>query len=183
MLMATVAAGAAAEERPPAVPSRDVDVLYAMLKPDGPRGWQVVQERMRWAAGAGMLRIDPPTPGMWVVVDTRARRLAAVREADHSVLEIDSADAMPGPPSDAAFLRRGADVVADVPCTEWQTKDLTGEPTLACITADGVLLRAVGAGRVLVEALRLNYRPQDQSVFRIPQDYRRIEPPPKRPAP
>ena len=85
---------------------------------------------------------------------------------------------MPGPAPGAAFVRRGAARVAGLPCTEWLTQDVTGTPTLACITGDGVLLRAAAAGRVLVEALRLTYGPIDPAVFSIPGDYRRIAPPP-----
>jgi hypothetical protein len=157
-----------------------------MVRTDTPGGPRVVEERMRWSAAAGRLRVDPPTPGMWVVVDTRSRRMATVRDAERSVFEIDSGQAMPTPTPavSAEFLRRGTAIVADVPCTEWQTTDMTGEPTLACITDDGVLLRASAAGRVLVEALHLRYAPQDAVVFHIPEDYRRIQPPPvKRPAP
>jgi hypothetical protein len=143
---------------------------------------------MRWAAADGKLRVDPPTPGMWVVMDTRARRMSTVRDTDRSVLEIDSAQAMSGPmpgpmpgaapANGAAFQRRGADQVAGVACTEWQTTDVTGTPTLACITEDGVLLRASAAGRVLVEALHVAYAKQDPAVFRVPEGYRRITPPP-----
>ena len=171
---------AAAPDRPPPTPTRDVDVVYMMVQPDAPGGPRVLEERMRWAAAAGLLRLDPPTPGMWVVMDTRAHRVATVREAERSVLELDSAQAMigPAPPAGARFERRGADTVAGLACTEWQTSDLTGAATLACITADGVLLRASGAGRVLVEALHVSFAPQEAAVFRIPADYRKVTPPP-----
>ena len=88
-------------------PTRDVDVVYMMVQADAPGGPRVVEERMRWAAAAGKLRIDPPTPGMWMVMDTRTRRMATVRDADRSVLEIESAQAMPGPApaAGAAFQR------------------------------------------------------------------------------
>ena len=86
---------------------------------------------------------------------------------------------MPGPsPAAGAAFRRGPDDrVAGLPCTQWRTTDLSGTPTLACITADGVLLRASVAGRVLVEALHLAYVAQDPAVFRIPDDYRKLTPP------
>ncbi len=172
-----VAFGAAAQQQPVLIPSRDVDIVYMMVQADA-RGARVVEERMRWAAGTGMLRVDPPTPGMWVVVDTRAKRMATVRDGERSVLEIDSTQAMPAPAPGAAFENSGTDTVAGTPCTEWQTRDATGTPTLVCITADGVLLRAIATGRVLVEALHLAYVPQDAAVFRIPEGYRRIDPPP-----
>jgi hypothetical protein len=188
-LLALGPAAAAAQERPVLVPAHDVDVVYMMVQADAPGGPRVVEERMRWAAAAGKLRIDPPTQGIWVVMDTATRRIATVRESDRSVLEIESAQALsgqplPGPASDSLFLRRGTDSVAGVPCTEWQTRDVSGAPALACLTADGVLLRASAGGRVLVEALHLDYAPQDPAVFRIPENYRRITPPPvQRPAP
>ena len=190
-LLALIPQAATAQDRPALAPTRDVDVVYMMVQAGGPGGPRVVEERMRWAATAGKLRIDPPTSGMWMVMDSNARRISTVREADRTVLDIAAGPAFPGPPlpgggaaAGAAFQRRGDDSVAGVPCTEWQTRDVTGTPTLACITADGVLLRASAAGRVLVEALHLAYAPQDPAVFRIPQDYRRITPPPvKRPPP
>lgn len=156
-----------------------------MVQADAPDGPRVVEERMRWAAEAGQLRIDPPTPGMWVVMDTRTRRMATVRDDNRSVLEIEGPQTMPGPtmpgPAPAAsagFQRDRDDSVAGLPCTQWRTRDVTGTPTLACITADGVLLRASAAGRVLVEALHVAYVRQDPAVFRIPQDYQKLTPPP-----
>ncbi len=184
-VLAPVAA-AAAQQRPALIPSRDVDVVYMMVQADAPGGPRVVEERLRWAVAAGKLRIDPPIPDLWMVMDIRTGRLATVRDAERSVLEVESPQAMPwpAPTAGATFQRRGTDTVAGVPCTEWQTADLTGAPTLACITDDGVLLRASAAGRVLVEALHLSYATPDPSVFRIPEDYRKITPPPlQRPAP
>jgi len=185
-LLVLAPAAAAAQERPTLAPSRDIDIVYMMVQTDAPGGPRVVEERLRWAAADGKLRIDPPIPGLWMVMDTRTRRLATVRDSERSVLEIDSPQAMPwpAPAVAAAFQRRGADTVAGLPCTEWQTADVTGAPTLACITDDGVLLRASAAGRVLVEALHLSYATPDPAVFRIPEDYRKIAPPPvQRPAP
>jgi hypothetical protein len=172
---------AAAIDRPPALPTRDVDVVYMMVQPDAPDGPRVLEQRMRWAAAAGKLRVDPPTPGLWVVMDTRTHLLSTVREADRTVLELTSAQAQLGPglPAGAAgFTRRGAADVAGLSCTEWETRDMSGVPVLACITTDGVLLRARAGARVLVEALHVAFAPQDPSVFRVPADYRRIAPPP-----
>ena len=185
-LLALCPAVATAQDRPPLTPTRDVDVVYMMVREDAPGGPAVVEERMRWAVAAGKLRVDPPTPGMWVVMDTHTRLVFAVRDAERSVLELPSGQTTPVPaPSAAApFRRLGPDSVAGVACTDWQTTDVTGAATRACITADGVLLRAASGPRVLVEALRVAYAPQDASVFAIPDDYRRMIPPAlKRPPP
>ena len=185
-LLALAPLTAFAQDKPPLTPTRDVDVVYMMVQADAPGGPRVVEERMRWGIALGKLRIDPPTPGMWVVMDTRSRHVATVRVAEHSVLELDSTQAMlPTTPAAGASFQRGSDdSVAGLHCTEWLTRDVTGTPTLACITADGVLLRARAAGQVLLEALHVAYVAQDPAVFHIPDDYQRITPPPvKRPAP
>ena len=36
---------------------------------------------------------------------------------------------------------------------------------------DGVMLRAGSAGRTLVTAVKVDYAPQDASLFRVPADY------------
>jgi hypothetical protein len=183
-LLAGPLLAAAGTDRPPALPTRDVDVVYMMVRPDAPGGPVVLEQRMRWAAAPGLLRIDPPTPGLWVVMDTAAHRLSTVREAERSVLELTASEAhlgpeqgMPGAPA-AGFVRQGTGVVSGLACTEWETHDISGVPTQVCITADGVLLRARAGTRVLIEALHVAFMPQDPSVFRIPPGYRRIAPPP-----
>ncbi len=137
-LLVLTPVAAAAQERPALIPSRDVDVVYMMVQADAPGGPRVVEERLRWAVAAGRLRIDPPIPGMWMVMDTRTGRLATVRDADRSVLEVQSPQAMPwpAPTASATFQRRGTDTVAGAPCTEWQTADLTGAPTLGLAPAE-----------------------------------------------
>lgn len=175
-----VPVAALAEDRPPAAPTRDVDVTYLLVQPDAKGGPRVLEERMRWAAAEGRLRVDPPTPGMWVLMDSRAHRVSTVREHERSVVEVESEATLPGPGAapGAGFIRQGADTVAGVTCTNWLTRDVSGTPTLACITADGVLLRATAGGRVLVEALSVRYGPIDPEAFRVPEDFRRIAPPP-----
>lgn len=170
---------ARAQDAPPKLPTRDVDVLYRSIQPD-PRGVvRVLEQRMRWAAAAGKLRIDPPTQGIYVIMDYRTRRLSTVRDATRQVLEIDAGAAAVGPGvgPQSTFRRQGESQVAGLTCTEWQTVDTAGAPALACITADGVLLRAVAGGRVLVEATSVQYRPQDPVTFQVPAGYTRVAPP------
>jgi hypothetical protein len=171
---------ALAEDRPPIVPTRDVDVTYRTTQPDRHGAPRVLEQRMRWAAASGKLRVDPPTPGIYVIMDYRTRRMSTVHEASHQVLEIDAGATVAGPGAEPSvpFVRRGEAQVAGLRCTEWQTLDTAGLPTLACITADGVLLRAISGGRVLVEASSVRYAPQDPVTFQIPAGYTRVTPPP-----
>jgi hypothetical protein len=175
LLALLLAAGPAlAQDRPALSPSRDVDVIYLMAGPDGP-----LEQRLRWGVTEGKLRVDPPSPGIFMVLDTRSHRMETVREADRTVLQVDQANMVAlGVQSAASFTRRGTSQVAGLDCTQWETTDNAGKPTLACITEDGVLLRAVAGGRVMVVAAEVRYVGQGEAVFRIPADYRRIIAPP-----
>lgn len=172
----SVVSAAAQAEQPRLRPTEDVDVTYRVsgpgATPDG--GW--LEQRVRWLAAAQTLRIDPPTRGFHVIIDYLAGRMSVVREVDRSVLEMAApagVAGLPGAAASASYTRRGEDRVAGVNCTDWETADRQGQRTLACITADGVLLRARVGERVLVSAIAVRYAPQDSAAFRIPPDYAR----------
>lgn len=155
-------------------PSRDVDVTYratgAGLKQDGRR----LEQRVRWLAASQAMRIDPPTTGLFVIIDYVARRMSVVREVNRSVIEMaapEGATGLPGNLGAGSYVRRGEDTVAGLACTEWETQDRDGTQTLVCITADGVLLRASAEGQTLVSAISVHYSPQDPATFRVPADY------------
>lgn len=156
-----------ADAAPPPLPTRDVDVTYATQSGD-----RTLTQRMRWAVGARKLRVDPPTPGLFIVTDYAARRTSVVRASDRTVIEAPA----PAPGGKAAYARRGDGRVAGQDCAEWETRDTDGRPTLACITADGVMLRARAGGRTLVIATSVDFGKMDASIFDIPPDYRRISP-------
>jgi hypothetical protein len=174
-LLACLLAGPAlAQDRPLLTPSRDVDVIYSIAGPEGP-----LEQRLRWGTAAGKLRVDPPTPGLFMVLDTHSHRMETVREQDHTVLQVDAAaTSLPGMPAAVEFIRRGTAHIAGLDCTQWATIDNSGRPTLVCITEDGVLLRAAADGRVLAIATEVRYAAQADAVFRVPEDYRRIVAPP-----
>lgn len=163
-------------DQPRLRPTADVDVTYRVTgpgaMPDG--GW--LEQRVRWLAAAQALRIDPPSKGFHVIIDYLAGHMSVVREVDRSVLEMTAPAGMaglPGAASSAVYTRRGEDTVAGIGCTDWETADRQGQRTLACITADGVLLRARVGERTLVSAIAVHYAPQDFAAFRIPPDYTR----------
>ncbi len=176
LLVCAAALPAAAQTRPNTIPTRDVDVTYHMTAAD-----QTLTQRMRWLAGPQMLRVDPPTPGLYMIVNYKDHRVAVVRDADRQVLDLDTGAAtLPGGnfgPEGGHFTRQGNDTVAGLPCTDWQTTDTTGDPTIACFTADGVLLRARAGNRTLLEAATVTYGPQDAAAFRTPPDYVHVKPP------
>ncbi|MBV9812452.1 MAG: hypothetical protein JO326_06860 [Acetobacteraceae bacterium] len=170
------AAGAAADERPATIPTRDVDVTYATLAPNGA---VLLQQRMRWSASARLVRLDPPSRDLYFVMDLQNHLLDTIRPSNRAVLETNAPGAglVPGVAAQTSFARKGPATVAGVACTEWETVDAAGRPALACLTEDGVLLRAQAGGQTLVEARSVHYGPIDKGVFAIPPDYTKLTPP------
>ena len=172
LLLLLCVSPALAQEAPLRLPSRDVDVTYRA----GPAA-QPVEQRWRWRAADRKLRLDPAA-GVWMILDYPARRLTMVNEAAQGAID------RPAPPgallpgaAGASMARRGTDEVAGLPCTEWETTDSARQPTLACFTADGVMLRARRGAQVLVQATRVVYAAQDPAAFAVPPQYaRRSEP-------
>jgi hypothetical protein len=181
LLLWAIAAPAWADQ-PLLRPNRDVDVTYRTVAPKagpgeapggGARDAKVLQQRVRWLAAAQTMRIDPPSPGLHVIIDYLAGRMSVVRDATRSVVEMAAPDNLAEMPRGraAGFVRAGEATVAGQRCTEWQTLDRDARPVVVCITADGVLLRAATANEVRVSAVSVRYGPQDPEVFRIPADY------------
>ena len=171
-----VAAVPGLADQPRLRPNRDVDVTYratgAGPLPDGRR----LDQRVRWLAASQTMRIDPPTAGLYVIVDYAAKRMSVVREATRSVVDMAAPEGvagMAGNPGEGTYVRRGEDTVAGQACTEWETLDHDRRKASVCITADGVLLRASTAGQAQVSAISVQYAPQDPAVFQIPPDYLR----------
>jgi hypothetical protein len=157
-------------------PSRDVDVTYSAAVPQGDK--EIVQ-RVRWLAASQLMRIDPNSSGLHVIIDYGARRMSVVRDATRSVIEMAAPDNMADPVgalAATAFVRRGEATVAGRPCLEWQTLDRGAHPAVVCITDDGVLLRAGTEEQVRVSAVSVQYAPQDPAAFQIPADYVRHTP-------
>ena len=154
-------------ERPPITPQRDVDVTYRLSQPV--QGAPPLSQRMRWSVATGRLRVDPPSPGLYMIVDYKTKRMAVVKLAERAVLDMaTSGPGLPGAP--AGDYRRQDDAeIAGLRCTNWLTADAAGQATTLCLTADGVMLRAAQGGKALLEATSVQYGPQDPAAF-IPPD-------------
>jgi hypothetical protein len=150
-------------------PTRDVDVTYTLDAGGGP----TLRERLRWDVAAERLRIDPPTAGLYVIIDLKARRMSTVRAADQMVIETTAPPSATGLPDNAATgaTRQGEDRVAGLACTDWAMTDAVGESMTVCLTPDGVLLRARTATRTLLTATNVRYGPVDPEAYVLPADY------------
>lgn len=159
-----------AQDRPATEPTRDVDVTYRAMA-----GGKAVEQRSRFAPASGRIRIDSPSPGLYVIVNRQAQTMDMVSGGDRTVLEMpyDPARTVGGVAPERGFARLGGDSVAGTPCTEWRTEDAERRALVVCLTEDGVLLRARAGAKVIVEATKVAYGPIDPAVFAIPADYRR----------
>lgn len=166
-----LAAGATAQTPPHLTPTRDVDVTYKVPVAGGQN--MAILQRLRFSATLRRQRVDLPTSGNWMVVDYATHRMTMVRDESHEMVEMPA----PDPSAGAAFARLGTAQVADLSCTEWRTRDIRGNQTIACYTDDGVLLRARADRGVLMEAVGVRYRPIEASTFILPEGYVRQQAP------
>ena len=164
---------ARAADSPAIVPTRDVDVLY-----QAEQNGKTLQQRLRWDQADQLMRVDSPAPGLWMLVNYHNRQIDLVSDPQRSILQMAAKGGpLPGQPGGTNFVRRGAATVAGTPCTEWEANDIQGQPTVACLTADGVLLRAMRGRDVLIQAQRVAYGPQDPALFRLPTGYAQTQAP------
>jgi len=165
---------ARAADAPVLIPTRDVAVTYRM-----DAGGRVLEQRMRWSATVRRMRIDPPTPGIFLLIDYATHRMDVVRDPERTFVEMDAPATLPGMGSsgesrEGRYVRGGGDEVSGMACTDWTTHDTKGRATEICVAADGVLLRVRRDGRVLAGAARVEYGPQDPALFQLPPGYTRM---------
>jgi hypothetical protein len=158
-----------AEQKPQFVPTRDVDIMYEVARPDEP----TVRERVRWRASDHLERIDGPKKSI-TIIDQKANEVTLLNYASrtYSQTHIDGASPWPvAPPDEYVTVKRQDEfVVAGLRCRDWSWTDDV-EARLACMTTDGVLLRLVVDGKTSVEAQSVSYGAEDAEVFLIPPGY------------
>jgi hypothetical protein len=183
-LLLALPVAAAAQSQPTLFPTRDVAVTYRTS--GGPQGGpQEVQ--MSWLVAQRLMRVDLPAGGApgpmsggWMLLDQRNNRAQVVIEQQRMVMNVDG-HAVPGgqgfnPSPNARFTREGNERIAGTACTVWRVEDGANRAR-ACLTDDGVLLRAQNdsqPGQTL-EATRIAYGAQDASRFQVPAGYQALD--------
>ncbi len=181
-VLALAALPAAAQERPPAHPTRDVTVTYRFEggPPGVPAGGEM---RLSWLQAEQKMRMDPPGGQGWIVTDTRTGTSFMVQDQARMVMQMPRDPAMPDPsqpPPGTTFTRGGTETLLGHRCTVWTMKGEMGEGE-ACVTDDGVMLRSRGsaqggpAGGMV--ATQVTFGPQDPARFRAPQGYQTMQMP------
>jgi hypothetical protein len=186
-VLLALAAPAAAQERPVFPPTHDVAVTYrvTLAQPNTPP--ELV---MRYSAAKDRFRVEGGLPGArvsgtnltgYVLVDHKSGRASLVIEQLGVMM-----DAPPRAGLDQAFLlengrrfvRQGADTVAGLRCTVWTVEGDTASGT-ACVTAEGVVLRAGGHDRKgragSIEATQVEVGPQAEALFFPPANVHRLD--------
>ena len=155
-----------AEERPLLSPTRDVDIIYDVTRPQEPK----IRERVRWLASEGLERIDGPDKSS-TIFNRNAREITLVTPANRTYRKLEGEQGRPPVPEAGAALKRGDDaVIAGLPCVDWSWTDDVQTNTV-CATADGVLLRHVVDGRTVRQARSVSYSRQSAELFQVPPDY------------
>lgn len=162
-------------------PTRDVAVTYRLA---GVQGAEDQVMRMAWSTTEGKQRVDPPGGTGYMLIDRGANSAVMVMEPQRVVLALPSAAVAAmsqDAPPDARFTRKGTAQIAGQGCTEWDVAVPQATSTI-CVTADGVMLRAVsplpnGGGASRLEATEVRYGAQDSARFRVPEGFQRMQMP------
>jgi hypothetical protein len=176
-LIATLPLAARAEDRPAIFPTRDVAVTYRITGQG-----QQADMTILWSAAQRLTRMNMPGGTVYMVADHQAQRAFMVVQEMRMVMDMPMARAagLQRDFENARFSRGGREKIAGHDCTLWRYESAAtrGE---ACITADGVVLRAEstapGAAAGRMEATRVVYAPQDPAQFRRPQGYQTMQMP------
>jgi hypothetical protein len=135
LTLSALLAGPSFADEPLLRPSRDVDVTYRAV---APQGGNPIEQRVRWLATQQTMRIDPPAPGLHVIIDYVARRMSVVRDATKSVIDMAApdgvADAIGGKTATGYVPRRSpaAHVPNGKPRTAETVRPWSVSPTMAC---------------------------------------------------
>ena len=176
-----------AGDAPTLVPARDVTVTYRVVRAISPGG--PAKLVLRETASGAKIRVDSyifldaRTPYEGMIVDRQTSLVSMLVFARRAVVESQIKDfAIPGITlmPDMRFQRRGDKTVAGFNCTDWDVTPASGDPWAACVTRDGVVLRATSA-KWEVEATSVKFEPLLAGTFVPDKDLRRMVTEPTKP--
>lgn len=166
-------------------PTRDVAVEYeARGRPDASGPMQSGLVRVFWTDHGALARVEMPGLPMWGIIDLARARMTVVFAAQHGYVDLPlDPNRVPGlsiPPG-TQLTRIGSATVAGLDCTVWRVRG-PGDAGTACITADGLVLRAQGhgqehgmSGNGTLSAVKVRYGPLPAALFAPPVGFRRID--------
>lgn len=181
ILLAAAAGPAIAQDRPQAAPTRDVAVDYRTRDQDGTE----IIIRMSYGAKSSRIRVESPAQPGFAVMDRIKATTMVVLPDNHGYLiaPLDPTVSRMFELDPKANYERGESTkIAGVECTTWKISG-SGPEATACVTVDGVILRARVAENdgPTVEAVAVTYKDIPESQFAPPAGFKKLEMP-KQPA-
>jgi hypothetical protein len=180
-LLGTGAAGA--PDRPVFPPARDVAVTYRTdaSQPGASPAGLPQQMLVRYSVQADRLRVEAGLPS-YLLIDRKSQQATVVIERLGIMADLPRQAGLEQAfmlDSGKRFTRRGTETVAGLRCTVWDVVAAGTGAGTACVTADGVLLRASGHDRhgrdASLEAIRVEYAPQADALFFPPANLRHVD--------
>jgi hypothetical protein len=153
-------------QQPQTTPTRDVDISYQITRPGQP----VIIERRRWLASQQLRRVDGPDKST-TIFDQNRGEFTLLNPANRTYRTLEGLPRKPMAPQEGTMLKRGSESkIAGLSCTDWSWIDDT-ETHTACLTPDGVLLRVVIDGQIVMQARSVLYAAQPPELFEVPSGY------------
>ena len=175
-LIVALPLAAQAQDRPQIYPTRDVAVTYRVSGQG-----QGAELTMQWSAAQRLMRMNMPGGVGYMVADHQNQRGFMVMEAMRTIMDVPMQQAAGAQQAmeNANFTRGGTEKIAGTDCTVWRYQG-QGQSGEACITGDGVILRAQGSSQGQqgsMEAVRVAYGTQNPTQFQRPQGYQTMQVP------
>jgi hypothetical protein len=175
-MLPSLAVPALAQQAPMLLPSRDVAVTFRLSGGERQPG----DIHAAWLSSQRVLRVDNASAPGWLVVQQPTQRAFMVMEGQRLVMRLPPAPEiamlLDRPEAQGRVTRLGRRSIAGIACTDWQIERRDGKGGTACLTPDGVLLRAQQTGRrEVLEATQVRYGPQDPARFQLPQGYPQLQ--------
>jgi hypothetical protein len=166
LVMVLSGGAAVAAEPPQLLPTRDVDIVYRITRPQQPK----INEHVRWSAAQHRERVEGPD-GSATIFDRDNHEITLISPKTRTYRQLEGEPREPvEPDKDAVLTRGGESKVAGLACTDWSWVDDGGTHTV-CATPDGVVLRLAVNGKIRVEARSVTYRKQKPDLFEVPPGY------------
>jgi hypothetical protein len=161
-----VGSGSQAEERPPPLPIRDVDITYDLIRPQQPPS----RMRVRWLAGEHLERVEA-TDASATIFDHNSSEITLLIPKSRTYRKLEGQPRSLIQPNEGAVLTRGGQSrVGALACTEWSWTE-NAQTHTACTTPDGVLLRLAIDGQTVAQARSVRYEEQRPELFEVPSGY------------
>lgn len=174
---------ALAADQPPPAPTRPVAVTYSVTgPPNGPGKLSVIYDqdakrvRMDFYRAVGSRAAEAS-----IIFDTTNDRAVTLIPGRKAYMQRSTKGlANPGlflSPT-LTYAKQGTEHFAGLTCTDWTIKTDAAQAS-ACVTDDGVILKATGAGKGAqnLTAIAITYGPPPVGTFSVPENYMLVTPP------